>query len=108
MDGKRRREGAAGLKRKIAVCIFIVIVVLIIRKFDGQEKNRIIGAVAEYYGRDYSVEDVVSAMSEGLGKAEKIPEKLRGGISQENGEDAEKKEDAKETEKEADAGDGTA
>ena len=72
---------ASGLKWKIAVCILIVIVVLIVKKFDGQEKSRIISAVAEYYGRDYSVGDVVSAVSGGLEKAEELPSKIRDGVS---------------------------
>ena len=44
---------------KIGICIAIIIAVLIVKKFDGHEKNKFVGAVAEYYGRDYSVEDVV-------------------------------------------------
>lgn len=86
---------ASGLKWKIAVCILIIIAVLIVKKFDGQAKNRVIGAIAEYYGRDYSVEDVVSAVSGGLKKAEDIPAKIREGVS--GGEEQKEKSENAET-----------
>ena len=60
---RKNNRKTAKLRMKIGICIAIIIAVLIVKKFDGHEKNKFVGAVAEYYGRDYSVEDVVSAMS---------------------------------------------
>lgn len=83
MENRGKRK-TAGLKLKIAVCLVIVIVVLIVKKIDGHEDNRLVSAIAEYYGKDYSVGDVVDAMSEGIEKAESIPDRLRGEKSSEN------------------------
>ena len=42
---------------KIGICIAIIIAVLIVKKFDGHEKNKFVGAVAEYYGREMCIRD---------------------------------------------------
>ena len=75
---RKNNRKTAELRMKIGICIAIIIAVLIVKKFDGHEKNKFVGAVAEYYGRDYSVEDVVSAMSKGIEKAETIPDLIGG------------------------------
>ena len=66
------------LRLKIGICIVIVIAVLIVKKIGGYEDNKLISAVAEYYGRDYSVEDVADAMSQGIEKAGRIPDIVSG------------------------------
>ena len=48
------------------------------KKIGGYEDNKLISAVAEYYGRDYSVEDVADAMSQGIEKAGRIPDIVSG------------------------------
>ena len=74
---RERKSRTDKLKVKITICLFIVIAVLIVQKIDGHEENRIVSAVMDYYSRDYSVEEVAAAMSEGLQKAEKIPDMLK-------------------------------
>ena len=74
MRQNKRKTGK--LRMKIGICIVIVITVLLVKKIGGYEENKLISAVAEYYGRDYSVEDVASAMSRGIEKAGEIPDMI--------------------------------
>ena len=76
MRQNNRKTGK--LRLKIGICIVIVIAVLIVKKIGGYEDNNLISAVAEYYGRDYSVEDVADAMSQGIEKAGRIPDIVSG------------------------------
>ena len=69
----KKKSGTEKLKVKITICLLIVIAVLVINKIDGHEENRVVSAVMDYYSRDYSVEEVAAAMSEGLDRAEKLP-----------------------------------
>ena len=74
---RERKSRTDKLKVRITICLLIVIAVLIVKKIDGHEENRIVSAVMDYYSRDYSVEEVAAAMSEGMQRAEKIPDMLR-------------------------------
>lgn len=69
----KKKSGTEKLKVKITICLLIAIAVLVINKIDGHEENRVVSAVMNYYSRDYSVEEVAAAMSEGLERAEKLP-----------------------------------
>ena len=81
---RERKSRTDKLKVKITICLLIIIAVLIVKKIDGHEENRIVSAVMDYYSRDYSVEEVAAAMSEGMQRAEKIPDMLKEGKTPES------------------------
>ncbi len=74
-ERNRNRQEYGKRKLQIQVCLLIVIGVLLVRRFVGTD-GRFVGAAMEYYGRDYSVEEVAEALSDGLKQVAKLPGKL--------------------------------
>ena len=105
---KNRNLRTEKLKVKITVCLLIAVAVLVIQKIDGHEENRVVSAVMDYYGRDYSVGEVAAAMSEGLERAEQIPSMLKNRKTSESESDVENGvgSDAKESANSGDGGEG--
>lgn len=74
---RKKNSGIKKLRYRITACLFIIIAVLIIKRTGIDGKSGILSAAAEYYGRDYSAQEVAAAVSEGLKKAEKAAERLK-------------------------------
>ena len=93
----KKKSGTEKLKVKITICLLIAIAVLVINKIDGHEENRVVSAVMDYYSRDYSVEVVAAAMSEGLDRAEKLPGMVKKAAAspEENGKEDEESAEAR-------------